>query len=289
MKYTTIASLLSMTFFVFCSIVSAARPDEPTKEIKKIKVHKPNTQAEALEKIKKQGNFIYSKLDFSQCETILDKEVFLTAYIGYRNLRATDSIISNPDLLTIGDYTLSANKARLWVVDVKNKKILYNTLVAHGQGTGEEYATNFSNIENSHQSSMGFYVTSDTYMGRNGYSLRLVGKDNGYNCRAMERAIVIHGAPYVTKDFIQANKRLGRSWGCPALPPELAKQMINTIKEGTVLYIHANDKQYLAKSQWINHLNQSLLIQNPNPDGKLAHTTDRDSTARSLVENTKQL
>ena len=144
------------------------------------------------------------------------------------------------------------------MIDLNEKKVLFNSLVAHGKGTGEEFATAFSNIESSHQSSLGFYVTETTYNGSNGYSLKLIGMDKGYNDAAMQRAIVMHGADYVSEDFIKAEKRLGRSWGCPAVPRALAEPIINTIKDKTLLFIYYPDQQYLSQSEWLKPANQDI-------------------------------
>lgn len=198
----------------------------------------------------KDAEKVYDALDLSNAVTPLNKEVFVTAFVGYRNLLAAGRN-PNSNILSICDFTLSSNVPRLWVIDLARKKLLYNTLVAHGQGTGEEYATKFSNRENSHQSSIGFYITDSTYYGANGYSLRLHGMDEGFNHNALQRAIVIHGAHYVSEEFIKANNRLGRSWGCPALPQELNRPIIDRIKEGSVFYIHYPQPEYLASSTWI--------------------------------------
>src|SRR5690606_22940933 len=158
------------------------------------------------------------------------------AYQGFLNLKQSGQLDSKRSIITVCDFSLSANVPRLWVIDVDKKKVLFNTLVAHGQGSGEEYATSFSNVEGTHQSSMGFFVTANTYYGDKGYSLKLEGLDKGYNCQAFNRAIVIHAADYVSDDFIKNNQRLGRSWSCPALPVELNRRIIDDIKGGTALF-----------------------------------------------------
>jgi hypothetical protein len=197
-----------------------------------------------------QAYQIYNQIDFSKYEKP-DKLVFARAYFGYENLKNAGYLSTKKHTLTICDFSLSANQPRLWVIDLDAKKILFNTLVAHGQGSGEEYATSFSNRENSHQSSLGFYVTAETYEGDHGYSLRLQGMDKGYNDRAYDRSIVMHGADYVSNDFIDDNQRLGRSWGCPAVPVKLATPIINIIKNGTCLFIYYPDNKYLATTPWL--------------------------------------
>lgn len=199
---------------------------------------------------------IYNRIDFGK-ETPLSREVFRKAYTGYLNLKDAGKLNPEQSLISICDFSLSANEERLWVIDLDRSKVLFHCLVAHGQGTGEEYAEQFSNRENSHQSSLGFYVTADTYEGDNGYSLKLNGMDAGYNDAAFNRAIVMHGAEYVSESYIRANKRLGRSWGCPAVPVALTKPIINTIKNRTCLYIYYPNRNYLANSVWLNKVPKS--------------------------------
>lgn len=194
---------------------------------------------------------LYGQIDFGGAPGV-NKEVFRKAYMGYLNLLQAGTLGDKAGLLSICDFSLSANEKRLWVIDLTKKSLLYHSLVAHGQGTGEEYARKFSNKQNSHQSSLGFYVTGETYNGDNGYSLRLYGMDKGYNDAAYQRAIVMHGADYVSPSFIRSNKRLGRSWGCPAIPRDLAQPIINTIREGSCLFVYFPDQKYIASSQWLN-------------------------------------
>jgi hypothetical protein len=140
------------------------------------------------------------------------------------------------DLLTLIDYSLPSTQPRLWVLDLENGRVLFHELVAHGVASGENYAVHFSNVEASRQTSLGLFLTGSTYEGGNGYSLRLRGLDPGLNDRAEERAIVMHGAWYVSADQIRRFGRLGRSWGCPALAKSIAPRVIDRIKEGTFLY-----------------------------------------------------
>lgn len=195
---------------------------------------------------------IYNKIDFDKA-AVLNPKVFEYAYRGFVNLKASGRLTSAQDIITICDYTLSSNLKRMWILDLKANKLLLNTYVAHGQGTGEEFATTFSNKENSHQSSIGFYLTGDTYQGQHGLSLYLHGMDENYNSAAYQRAIVLHGAHYVSESFIQQNKRLGRSWGCPAVSNELAPEIINLIKGGTCLFSFYQNEKYLSTSMWLNN------------------------------------
>jgi hypothetical protein len=139
-------------------------------------------------------------------------------------------------LLTVIDYGLPSTAHRLWVFDLAARRVLFHTLVAHGRNSGEDLATSFSNEDGSLMTSLGAFVTGETYFGRNGYSLRLDGKEAGLNDRAQARTIVVHGAPYVSETFARRFGRLGRSHGCPALDPRIARPLIDRVKEGTVLY-----------------------------------------------------
>lgn len=196
---------------------------------------------------------IYNKINFGN-EIPLSKEVFRSAYMGFLNLKAAGKLNPACSVISICDFSLSSNVKRLWVISMEQSKILFHSLVAHGQGTGDEFAEKFSNNENSHQSSLGFFITDETYDGDNGYSLKLKGMDAGYNDAAYNRSIVVHGADYVCESYIRANQRLGRSWGCPAVPREISQKVINTIKNGTCFYIYYPNKNYLAKSVWLNKM-----------------------------------
>lgn len=187
---------------------------------------------------------------------ILQYEAFEQAFQGYAQLHST-----NKNILSIIDFTQPSTEKRMVVLDMENHKVLYHTLVSHGRNSGEKYAVSFSNKEGSFQSSLGFYSTANTYQGGNGYSLVLNGLEGGINDQAKARAVVIHGADYVSQKIIQSTGRLGRSYGCPALPRELAKPIINTIKNGTLLYIYAKNKEYLAKTKIINQRSTSMLAQ----------------------------
>lgn len=195
---------------------------------------------------------LYNTIDFAGIN-VLNPEVFEKAYTGFENLKAAGKLSVDSKLLTICDFSLSSTQKRLWVINLESGKVLFNSLVAHGKNTGDEYARNFSNTESSYQSSLGFYITEATYNGSNGYSLKLHGMDTGYNDAALQRAIVMHGADYVSEDFIKAQKRIGRSWGCPAVPRALAAPIINTIKERNCLFIYYPDEHYLAGSQWLKN------------------------------------
>jgi hypothetical protein len=173
------------------------------------------------------------------------KEVLDLAMEGWeklgQNLRS--------QILTIIDFSLPSTAKRLWVIDPVKGLILHHTVVAHGRNSGELLAKNFSNRPESYQSSLGFYKTGETYQGKHGYSLRLDGLEKGFNDQARNRAIVIHGADYAKEEFAKSTGRLGRSLGCPALPPELSALVIDLIKNGSLLFIYGKDPNYLTQSE----------------------------------------
>jgi L,D-transpeptidase catalytic domain len=160
--------------------------------------------------------------------------------------------------LAVIDYSRPSTEPRLWVFDLDKKTLLFRELVAHGQGTGENMARAFSNRDGSHQSSLGLFRTADTYQGHNGYSLRMQGLEPGTNDAAMSRAIVMHGAPYVSAQNAQKQGRLGRSWGCPALRPEVAKQVIDSLKNGQMIFAYYPDTNWLAHSPFLTCRNRNV-------------------------------
>lgn len=185
---------------------------------------------------------------------VVNYAAFQEAFAGYNKLE-----VKNKDIITLIDFTRPSTEERFYVLDLKNKKKLFSSLVSHGKNSGENYATSFSNEYGSYKSSLGFYVTENTYQGKNGYSLVLGGLEKGINDRAKERAIVIHGAPYSNPSVIASGGRLGRSFGCPALPQAVSQTIINTIKGGTLLYIYANDQSYLSRSQVLSESNLAMI------------------------------
>jgi hypothetical protein len=164
--------------------------------------------------------------------------------------------------LAVIDYSYASTKPRLWVFDLEHNKVLFHEVVAHGQGTGENMALHFSNKDGSHQTSLGLFRTADTYTGKNGYSLRMQGLEPGTNDAAMARAIVMHGAPYVNMQMANQKGRLGRSWGCPAVRPEIARQVIDSLKNGQMIFSYYPDSNWLAKSPFINCKSKGMLAKN---------------------------
>ena len=152
------------------------------------------------------------------------------------------------DLLTVIDYSLPSTEPRLWVLDLAKGEVLFHELVAHGRGSGDKYATRFSNLNDSHQTSLGLFLTAGTYEGGNGYSLKLKGLDEGVNDMAEKRYIVMHGAWYVSAEHARNQGRLGRSWGCPALSQASAKPVIDTIKGGSFIFSYSGDENWIQKA-----------------------------------------
>jgi hypothetical protein len=209
--------------------------------------------AVAADSLEVSEGFLYNKylnelyLATNLAESGLDQAVFDRAVTGYYNLKNAGKLSSKKSIISIADMNQSSKSKRLWVIDLDKKKLLLNTWVAHGKNTGDDRATKFSNVNSSYQSSIGFYITGEVYVGKHGRSLRLDGMDNGYNDNARARAIVVHGAAYVGQGTINALGRLGRSQGCPAVAPEFADQVISTIEGKTMLFINGADQKYTSK------------------------------------------
>ena len=177
-----------------------------------------------------------------------DPKVLAQAYSAVQCAQAS-GVGEQAQRLAVIDYSRSSREPRLWVFDLQQGKLLYREHVAHGQGTGADRAEHFSNRPGSLQSSLGLFLTADTYQGRNGYSLRMEGLEAGINDQAMARAIVMHGAPYVDPQGAQRMGRLGRSWGCPAVRVAVARPMIDHMKSGQFLFSYYPDPQWLAQSR----------------------------------------
>ncbi|OKS87390.1 hypothetical protein RG47T_2851 [Mucilaginibacter polytrichastri] len=191
----------------------------------------------------------------------LDLGTFQKAITGFYNLKLAHKLPFSSNILTVVDFNKPSHEKRLWIVDLQSKLLLLNTWVAHGQGSGNDLADHFSNNEESHQSSLGFYVTDDIYVGKHGRSLRLDGMDNGFNDKARERAIVLHAADYVCQGTINQLGRIGRSFGCPAVSPDVINQVIGTLKGKTMIFINGPDTKYNSK-----YLNTNLAASFAVPD-----------------------
>jgi hypothetical protein len=207
----------------------------------------------------------------------LSPKVLRAAFDAMSGARAR-GVSGRDDLLTVIDYSLPSSQPRLWVLDLARGKVLYHELVAHGAGSGDLYATRFSNVNDSRQTSLGLFLTEGTYEGGNGYSLRLRGLDAGINDKAEVRNIVMHGAWYVSDDHIQQFGRIGRSWGCPALPAEEAPRVIDAIKGGSFIYSYAGP----AASQKTTVLASNVSRSSRSAKGRSSFRTAAASTAARL-------
>ena len=192
---------------------------------------------------------LYESLQLDSLQ--LTREAFDFAIKGYQTLLANGDI-QKQNLVSIVDFSLPSSKKRMFVIDIENSKLLFNTYVSHGRNSGLETATRFSNGMNSFQSSLGFYVTKQAYKGEHGYSLRLEGKEKGINDNAYDRGIVIHSARYVNEKLISKLGYIGRSLGCPAIPVKVHKAIIEKIKDGSCLFVYGSDKNYAAGSSLLS-------------------------------------
>lgn len=193
------------------------------------------------------GDIIYDSLKLT--DTGLSKETVEYAVKGYQKL-ADSGLVNNP-YLTIVDLSQSSRKKRFYILDMKNDKLVWNTFVAHGRNSGVDEATRFSNQPNSNESSLGFYLTKDTYRGKHGLSLRVRGLEDGFNDNAEARGIVVHGAPYVNAARV-SSAYMGRSQGCPALPVNEYAKVIDIIKGGSVMFVYSPSIDYLQQSPLLN-------------------------------------
>lgn len=195
-----------------------------------------------------KANMLFQTLDLQSFNAPSEK-VFTMALKGYFKMQEEGLIKNNK--LTIVDFSVSSAQKRLWVIDMDKNSVLLESVVAHGKRTGDEFATTFSNRINSHMSSLGFYKTGEAYQGGNGFSMRLDGLEKGINDNARARAIVIHGADYASPALALKQGRLGRSYGCPAVPNEVNKELIELIKDESCLFIYSAQQEYLKKSRYL--------------------------------------
>ena len=205
----------------------------------------------ALKKAELNIKELYNELNAAQYD--LSFRAFRYAYIGYQTMKKQHRL-NNKELFSIIDFTKDCNSKRFYTIDLEKMKIVYYTYVAHGKKSGERMATSFSDAVESNKSSIGFYITGNTYNGGNGYSLILHGDEKGYNSNLAQRSVVVHAADYANEDYIARNGRMGRSLGCPALPENIYKQVIETIKEKTMIFAYYNDAKYLKTSKYLNVL-----------------------------------
>ncbi|HKO75914.1 MAG TPA: murein L,D-transpeptidase catalytic domain family protein, partial [Flavobacterium sp.] len=218
-----------------------------TTNINKIATNKKNIP-NVISSIDSKIQLVYNSLQVNQFQ-LPKEECFAEALKGFYELKEKGLI--KRDILTLVDFSLSSNAKRLWIINLSTNEVLFQSLVAHGRNTGEEFANNFSNTPESFKSSLGFYATGEVYKGKHGVSLKLDGLEKGLNDYARKRAVVIHGADYVSESFIKYHKRLGRSQGCPAVPLKFASEIITMIKGQSCLYIYHPS---------INNLKQFKLV-----------------------------
>lgn len=207
-----------------------------TKFLAENKIVKKESKALSFYNLINKGNY-----------SLPNSEAFTKAYEGYEQLKSLGKI-SN-EVLTIVDFSMSSKLERMWIIDMKTNTVMFQSLVSHGMNSGGEFAKNFSNENSSFKSSLGFYVTGETYIGKHGLSLKLDGQEYGVNHKARERAVVVHGADYASKNTIKTLGYLGRSQGCPAVPNENASKVINLIKNKSVLYIHHPSRVLISKTE----------------------------------------
>lgn len=192
---------------------------------------------------------LYDQLDLGTMG--LSRKAFEYALSGFSKLVDQGKVMKD-NILSILDFTLPSGKKRLFVIDLESGTLLFNTYASHGRGSGMIIPTHFSNAVNSHKSSLGFYVTGGTYQGQHGESLRLLGEEKGINDNALKRGIVMHGASYADEQIIASQGFIGRSLGCPALPQNVYRDIIERIKDGSCLFIYSPDSYYLHHSKMIH-------------------------------------
>ncbi|WP_298736917.1 murein L,D-transpeptidase catalytic domain family protein [uncultured Chitinophaga sp.] len=192
----------------------------------------------------------------------LSQKAFTYGVQGFQYL-LQQGRLKNDSVIAIVDFSLPSNQKRLFVIDVKNARLLFNTLVSHGRNSGKLNATSFSNKLNSYKTSLGFYITDNTYIGEHGLSLRLKGTEKGINDNAMSRAIVMHGADYVNEDLINSQGYIGRSLGCPAIPVSVHREIINTISNGACLFLYGANKNYITSSKILKEPGRSIAMSTP--------------------------
>lgn len=252
MSRTLLIALFAALFFTFTKNPSdpALKPDATAAGTTVMAAVHPDVASSRLAKTKIENSIknLYDRMDLSSSH--LDFDVFRLAMIGYYGLRQ-EGALGGKEILTIIDFSRPSTEKRLFTIDLRNMALKYHTYVAHGRNTGGNMASEFSNLPNSNQSSLGFYVTGETYVGSKGYSLRLDGMEKSFNDNIRSRAVVVHGADYVTESWIRRYGRLGRSQGCPALPPEISREVIDAIKGKTAIFTYYPDDAYLKNSQYI--------------------------------------
>ncbi len=252
---------LSAVFGIFCLFAFTFVDDDKNAVSKPVEIVDVNLSNDACELQRVEFFYTSSEKFKSYCDSLYVKifsianrpsrKVFDYAMKGYAYY-SEQGLILKKNILSFIDYSLSSNVKRFWVIDLKKEKLLFHELVAHGRNTGEEYARKFSNLENSYQTSLGFFVTGEIYNGKHEKSIKMNGLEKRHNGNAFQRGIVIHGADYVSEDYIRANKRLGRSLGCPAVSQNVIDSISKVISDGTCLFAYYPQKSYLKTSKAVN-------------------------------------
>lgn len=244
----TILSLSTICLTISLLLISAVKAGSHTPSENTLVKGSSTTAVSKEAAIEAAGNLIYDSLHLDDLG--MNRAAMKHAFKGYRKL-VEKGIVRNDDILTVVDFSQPSHKKRMYIIDLKNYDVLVNTYVAHGKNSGLQEATRFSNVHESLQSSLGFYVTKGTYFGKHGLSLRLDGKDRGFNDNAESRAVVVHGANYIGEHRL-GSAYMGRSFGCPAVPQHQASKVINLIKDGTTLFIYHPSASYLHGSRILN-------------------------------------
>ena len=252
---TAFTTLLLTACFVFSSVASHSSAASSPRTGG---APKPNTELRRAQYMAAFEQFVLTSYMKAKLVNYgVPVNVYREALMGYYSLSQRGQISPSRQVLTIIDFERPSRQKRLWVIDLKKQTVLFHSLVAHGKNTGNDLARTFSNREGSEMSSLGFYTTGSTYQGKHGLSLKLHGQDPGYNTNAANRAVVVHGADYVSEDFVRQHGRLGRSQGCPALPAQQSSAIIRAIQGGTVIYAHG-PSQVRYTSGWLQ-LDPALL------------------------------
>ena len=250
-RLNSVGRLLSVVVLITALLIapSLIASSHVSPAIEEEAVAANNRAADETAAIMAEAGSLYASMGLENLG--LGRDVFEYAFLGYKKM-LEDGLVAKSNVISVADFSQSSRNKRLFILDLETQQVIMQTYVAHGQGSGGEYATSFSNKPNSHMSSLGFYVTKNTYLGQHGLSLILNGVEKGINDNAEDRKIVIHGASYVSDRYLQSRSAIGRSHGCPAVASRLSKNIIETIKDGSVLFIYHPTASYLNKSRILN-------------------------------------
>ncbi|MDB5230917.1 MAG: hypothetical protein JWN76_1722 [Chitinophagaceae bacterium] len=262
----------------FCAFTSIALTNDEKQPANTVNAKSNLTLLSSNNAVVRIIDSVYDRLNLSAVG--LGHEAFQQAYKGYQYL-LSQGRLKKADLLTIIDYSQSSANKRFYVIDLVNAQILYNLHVAHGKNSGEDYATSFSNSAESKKSSLGFLITGETYNGSKGFSLRLDGVERGINDNVRERAVVMHGSAYVNDQRAFNGTMMGRSFGCPALSYLVSSQVINTIKDGSCMFLYYPDRTYTQRSSVLNA--EFEWPDNNNLNATMAKTVSPEKNFPSLL------